>query len=540
MKFSLRVAVMLIFAAASNIAPATEQDNGQYVWQFLSGQPWPQGYNRNIGKPNNMSWSRNEYSDDFFQRINNALPESELNEAFITDDSGSTIYLTETAEVFVTFIHEGAGYRNSFGFFTFDRNNPPQSPSEVQETIVFPNLSYPHMANGHRLSLGVFPANTSIGFFIAANGFDYYNGVKANKVPYYYSLQDLNPESDPALRQHAVLLYDEEVSEVIIGFEDLPRTWGDNDFNDAVFSVKSTPETAIDKEPLVKVPNADDSDADGLSDDQDEFPNDYRRAYSSYFPAQDSYVTLAYEDNWPKMGDFDFNDLVVKERLQTTYDADGLISGFIVHGLITARGASKSNGFALRLVDMLPSDIESATLSINGNVYEKYTENSQTDAVITLWQNSKTYTQTGQSGKCSHFNTNKQCDYFAPVPFTFDVMFTAGKTSLNHSAFDFFIYRTGDRSLEIHLPGFAPTDWFNESRFGRQDDTSDPAQGRYFRTENNLPWAIQISDDWNYPREYIDILWAYPEYEQWVESSGQAADQWYKSDERKFHFYSVE
>lgn len=119
-------------------------------------------------------------------------------------------------------------------------------------------------------------------------------------------------------------------------------------------------------------------------------------------------------------------------------------------------------------------------------------------------------------------------------------MFTAGKTSLNHSAFDFFIYRTGDRSLEIHLPGFAPTDWFNESRFGRQDDTSDPAQGRYFRTENNLPWAIQISDDWNYPREYIDILWAYPEYEQWVESSGQAADQWYKSDERKFHFYSVE
>ena len=53
---------------------ATEQENGGYVWEFLSGQEWPQGYNRNIGKPDNLLWSRNEYTDDFFQRINNAFP----------------------------------------------------------------------------------------------------------------------------------------------------------------------------------------------------------------------------------------------------------------------------------------------------------------------------------------------------------------------------------------------------------------------------------------------------------------------------------
>lgn len=535
-----KIGALLAFAIMLNMAVATEQQNGQYIWQFLSGQSWPQGYNQNIGKPNNLIWSRHEYSNDFYQRINNALPESELNEAFITDDSGSTIHLTEAAEVFVTFIHEGAGYRNSFGFFIFDKDNPPLTPQDVQETIVFPNLSYPHMANGHRLSLGVFPANTSIGFFIAANGFDYYNGVKPYKVPYYYSLQGLNPENDPELRQHAVLLYDEEVSEVILGFEDLPRTWGDNDFNDAVFSVKSTPETAIDKSLLVKVPDADDSDADGISDEQDEFPNDYRRAYSSYFPSENSYVTLAYEDNWPRKGDFDFNDLVVKERLQTTYDADGLVSGFIIHGKIVARGASKSNGFALRLVDIPPSLIESASLTINNNTYQKSAENDQTDAVISIWGNSKTYTQTGQSGTCSHFNTNKQCDYFEPVPFSFDVKFGVGIATLNHSNLDFFIYRTGDRSLEIHMPGFAPTDWFNQARFGRGDDTSDPAQNRYFRTQGNLPWALMISDDWNYPREYIDVLWAYPDYEQWVESSGMVAPTWYKTSERTTHFYSVE
>lgn len=532
--------MLLIVALTTFTAQSTENINGQYVWQFLSEQPWPEGYNRNTGKPSNLMWSRDEYSDDFFQRINNALPESALNEAFITDDEGSTIYLEQRAEVFVTFIHEGAGYKNAFGFFTFDSDDPPQSPSEIQEIIVFPNLSYPHMAKGHRLSLGIHPAGTSIGFFIAANGFSYYSGVKSQKSPYYYSLQGLNPEQDPALRQHAVLLYDEEVEEVILGFEDLPRTWGDNDFNDAVFSIKATPETAIRKDTLNIVPSVDDSDADGVADSQDAFPDDYRRAYSSYFPSQNSYVTLAYEDNWPNMGDFDFNDLVVKEQLQTTYDASGLVSGFIINGYITARGGITANGFALRLMNIPPTEIESANLYIDSQIYSKSPESNQSDAVISMWSDSKRFTETGQAGKCSHFNTNKACEYFEPVSFTFDVRFSNNRSSLQYSDFDFFIYRTNNRSLEIHLPGFAPTDWFNFARFGKGDDTSDAEVGRYFRTKDNLPWALQITDDWAYPREYIDVLWAYPDFENWVESSGQQNIDWYQTSERKTHFYLAE
>ena len=189
----------------------------------------------------------------------------------------------------------------------------------------------------------------------------------------------MNPESDPALRQHAVLLYDEDVAEVILGFEDLPRTWGDNDFND-----------------------------------------------------------------W-----------VIRERLRTVYDANGLVSGCILDGFIAARGAANSNGFALRLVDIEGAQIESATLNINGNSYQKSVENNQTDAVVSLWSNSQTYTKTGETGKCSLFNTNKQCAQFDPVPFSFDVKFTNSQLSLNHSALDFFIYRTSDRTLEIHMPEYA-------------------------------------------------------------------------------------
>lgn len=529
-----------LLALISGSVSATVIEDGEYVWQFLSGKPWPEGYNQNIGKPNNLIWARGEYSSDFFQRISNALPERQLNEAFITDDQGSTIHLVEDAEVFVTFIHEGAGYRNAFGFFTFDRENPPQSREEIQETIVFPNLSYPHMTNGHRLSLGEFPAGTSIGFFIAANGFWWDTGVKPFATNYYYSLQGLNPEANPELRQHTVLLYDEEVSEVIIGFEDLPRTWGDNDFNDAIFSVKSTPGTAIESEQLILMPAVNDSDADGIADDEDEFPQDHSRSFSSYYPSASSYVTLAYEDNWPKVGDYDLNDLVIKENLRITYNAEGQISGFIINGLITARGASSHNGFALRLMGLPAEIIDQASIEIDGQSYPKSAEAYQTDAVIQLWRDSHRFTQTGGEGACQHFNTVKSCPHLPAVPFTLDVKFSYNIESLNHSSLDFFIFRSDDRSHEIHFAGYPPTDLFNHGRFGRHSDTSDAASGRYFKSDNNLPWGLKINDEWHYPREYIDVVWAYPDYEAWVESAGSLNSDWYQTSQRSSHFYQHE
>jgi len=526
-----------LLALCSGSTLATQIENGEYVWRFLSGKPWPEGYNQNIGKPDNLIWARSEYSNDFFQRISNALPESSLNEAFITDDAGSTIHLAEQAEVFVTFIHEGAGYRNAFGYFTFDADNPPQSREEVEEIIVFPNLSYPHMANGHRLSLGEFPAGTSIGFFIAANGFWWSTGVKPFATNYYYSLQGLNPEADPDLRQHTVLLYDEEVSEVIIGFEDLPRTWGDNDFNDAIFSVKSTPAEAIISDQLTPMPDANDSDADGVPDEQDEFPDDHTRTYSSYYPSESGYVTLAFEDNWPKVGDYDLNDLVIKENLRTTYNAQGAISGFILNGYIAARGANSRNGFGLRLMNLPPEQIAEASITIDGIRYTKSTEAYQTDAVIQLWSDSHRFTTTGGSGKCQHFNTVKSCGYLPPVPFSLDVKFSAEVASLNHSDLDFFIFRTWDRSHEVHFAGYPPTDLFNTGRFGSHADTSDPDAGRYFKSAGNLPWGLKIDADWRYPREYIDVLWAYPDYEGWVESAGLSNTDWFMTSDRDSHYY---
>lgn len=540
MSYFTKMCVSAALCTMASSAVAVQVVDGNYVWQFQSGQAWPGGYNQNTGKPDSLIYARDEYGSDFFQRISNALPEAKVNEAFITGDSGSTIHLVEEAEVFITFIHEGAGYKNSFGYFTFDPENPPTSADQIQETIVFPNLSYPHLTNGHRVSIGTHPAGTSIGFFVAANGFWYYTGVKNWQIPYYYSISSLNPEPTEDLRQHCVLLYDEQEQEVVIGFEDLPRTWGDNDFNDAVFSVQSSPGTAIQSSNLVVMPEANDSDADGIPDEQDEFPNDFRRSHSQYFPSQTGVSTLAYEDNWPQRGDYDLNDLVVKQRIQTTFDANNEVSGFILHGWITARGAAYENGYALRILDSAPALIEKATVTLDGQTFEKNVEEYQSNAVLQLWSNTQLFTQTGESGKCTHFNTVKECSYFEPVPFTLDVTFEASQPSLSIADLDFFIFRTADRTIEVHMADYPPTDLFDQTRFGKVDDSSDPSLNRYFRTADNLPWALTVSEEFNYPREYIDVLWAYPNYETWVESSGAQAQDWYKTSDRDTHYYMPE
>ncbi|RLT96785.1 LruC domain-containing protein [Ketobacter sp.] len=534
-KLCLLTTTLLLTAGSPGYA--WQQQDNRYIWEFLTDAPWPTGYNQNTGKPDALAYHYADYPREFFARINNALPEARVNEAFMTDDAGSNITLKEEGEVFVTFIHEGAGYKNAFGYFTFDKNNPPTSAAQVRETIVFPNLSYPHLANGHRLSLGTFPAGTSIGFFIAANGFSYYTGVKDSAVPYYYSLKDLNPEQDPALKQHNVLLYDEEVQEVIIGFEDLPRTWGDNDFNDAVFSVRATPASALDTTTLGLVPAVNDSDADGIPDAADEFPNDFRRVSSSYYPSANSSNTLAFEDNWPEKGDYDLNDLVVSEQVRLVYDANNQTTGFILSGAIEARGAAFQNGFALRLLNVPASALQSATLTIAGEHYQKQAESGQTDLVFLLWQDTHRFTDTGGEGACSHFNTVKSCPQQDAVPFTLDVRFANPQDNLTHAHFDYFLFRTQFRGREIHFADYPPTDRFDLTQFGKFDDTSDPAQSRYFRSADNLPWAIQVAKPWRHPREYIDVLWAYPDYETWVESSGAQARDWHQTSDRIHHYY---
>ena len=63
-----------------------------------------------------------------------------------------------------------------------------------------------------------------------------------------------------------------------------------------------------------------DADNDGVQDSDDAYPNDAARAYNNVFPSS-GYSTLMFEDLWPSLGDYDFNDFVADYKINRVTNA---------------------------------------------------------------------------------------------------------------------------------------------------------------------------------------------------------------------------
>ena len=209
------------------------------------------------GVPSKLS-GRDYLSPKFLNNIKVSLPESfpvpTFNPKYIADGIDSDLKLYDPADVWVTFVTEGASYKNVLGFYTYDLNNPPsKAPNTSDVTIIFPNVSATSsgggLVAGDQVYIGSFPKNTGIGWVLYANGF---NGKVTTGLWTLYSDPDFNPESKSNQRRHNVLLKDTESDKIVLTFEDIRRDYSncDQDFNDAVFYVTANPQAAVYKEKI--------------------------------------------------------------------------------------------------------------------------------------------------------------------------------------------------------------------------------------------------------------------------------------------------
>jgi hypothetical protein len=186
--------------------------------------------------------------------IDQSLPESypvpDYNPHYISSGYDTDVLLEEDAEIWVTFVSEGAGYKNVLGFYTYPINSPStEAPNPDEITIIFPNVSAlgsgGGLQTGNKVKIGTFTSGTGIGWVLLANGWSGGNVTSGNWQ--LFSNPDYNPESDSNLRYHNVLLTDPDNQRIILGFEDIRRDYSscDNDFNDAVFYVTANPYTAL-------------------------------------------------------------------------------------------------------------------------------------------------------------------------------------------------------------------------------------------------------------------------------------------------------
>ncbi|UOE82540.1 LruC domain-containing protein [Vibrio splendidus] len=273
-----------------------------------------------------------------------------------------------------------------------------------------------------------------------------------------------------------------------------------------------------------------------------------------------NYYTAAFEDNWPEVGDFDLNDVVVYYRT-TILSKDDVVLRMDITGTIMAYGASYGNGLGWKLNGFEESDIDLQTARVQRNGVtradispftgeDKEVASPGGDLVVVASLNLKN--DLPINAECMFHRTNPSCSpslESEQMTFSISLPFASGSeptasSLMPLSGFDPFIFGPGEgqyhgdsftsspgKDLEIHTADFPPTTrgTLVSDFYGIAQDDSDPSSNKYYRTTQNMPWGILISSPWNHPAEYIDISEAYPDFAEWATSGGSAKPTWYQN-----------
>ena len=496
----------------------------------------------NIGKPNYLTEQRDAVSQDILDLIANNLPESQpvptYHPQYIANGTMTSTPLTDSCEVWITFVHEGAGYRNALGYYTYPTGSTPQTAAQLGTLkVIFPNLSFASeggpLTTGDKVYLGVFPPNTTIGWFLTPDGWtpNTQNVTNKNNKPIRYSDKHLNTFTSAQHRNHIAQLVDPNRELILLGFEDLNRPGGDNDFNDAIFYVSASPFQAINRANMVETSIVGaDTDDDGVSDANDLRPNDPNVAFRSAYPALNQFGSLAFEDRFPDKGDYDMNDMVVDYNFEELLNTAQKVTSLKISVKLRAMGASFRNGFAVHL-PIPASQVASVTGYKRTDSYVTLAstgvEANQSDAVILCFDNGYDLLRTPDGG---FINTDPDRPILSPYVLTINVNFTEPQSRLDigYPPYNPFIFINRNRSKEVHLPGKMPTGLADLSLFGTGDDDTNLATGKTYMTANNLPWALNFPASFPYLKEKIAINQGFLKFNQWAESGGTLFSDWYQ------------
>lgn len=500
----------------SSATPSPIISNG-ITYEFMGG------FN-NQGVPNYLTIP-DPIDASLISTVNASLPESQAvpttNPTYLNPINQTDLALTTAGDVWITFIHEGAGALNSFGFYTYDKHNPPQTISDIGKIkIILPNASAAGsgggLVAGDKIYLGNYPANTGFGWVIFQNAWNG-SGINVNATK-FFSNGSFNPEHIASKKQHVVQLVDNNRQMILVGIEDVLRTSNsDEDFNDLVFYLTADPWSAVDKDNIPGVKdNNKDTDGDGVPDYVDDYPNDKDKAFDNYMPFKGEFTSYAFEDLWPNKGDFDFNDLIININYNHITNAQHKITEMVYRMKVEHIGASYKNGFGIEWP--FPA---AHIKSISGiqypynNIASNGTELNQDKAVMIAYPNV----------------FDAQYKGIMEVTIKMETPFSLAE--LTQQGLNPFIYIDQDRKRELHLMDKEPTKLAKDlgiaSLYGSGNDASNTNTNKYFRTKQNEPWAIAVSHAYRAPGEKFEIWKGYLKFNDWVNSNGTNYTDWYEN-----------
>ncbi|KMT66527.1 LruC domain-containing protein [Catenovulum maritimum] len=270
------------------------------------------------------------------------------------------------------------------------------------------------------------------------------------------------------------------------------------------------------------------------------------------YPSANSFTSIAFEDKWPVLGDYDMNDVVVSYRTRKYVDDAGLVIRYDIQGQVLALGAEYKNGFAIQLDDIPTAYVAQSIMRFELNGIQQFysaleANSANSDAVVIISED--LWSELESSPDCRFYRTEKGCDevnhleFFVSIPLKTPIEVADAPTDVLNP----FIFATPNhyhgiafnqapgRSLEIHLKNKKVSSRFNPAFFGMYDDNSSLEQATSFTNQNGMPWAIEFPILWSHPIENTDILIAYPEFKGFVESKGQVNLDWYRQNKAITH-----
>lgn len=289
----------------------------------------------------------------------------------------------------------------------------------------------------------------------------------------------------------------------------------------------------------VPLPNRVDADHDGISDEEDVYPNDPNKAFESRYPTTGN-GTLLFEDLWPANGDNDFNDLVLYYNYTVVSNASNQVVEVKYNFIPQAIGGSFRNGFAFQLDGINAAQVIRTIRSRQpGTMFQlssNGTESAQSLANIPIFSSAQDLLPS--SGGGIGVNINPNAPFVTPETIQVTVVFQEnGRTApgqaaiaspaIHSTSFNPYLIINGERGKEIHCADRKPTSLASAAFFNTSDDRSNAASNRYYKNRNNLPWILNVPAIIPYSKEGKDITSIYLKLIPWALSGGAQYNDWY-------------
>lgn len=237
--------------------------------------------------------------------------------------------------------------------------------------------------------------------------------------------------------------------------------------------------------------------------------------------------TYAFEDQWPYIGDYDMNDLVLETNVKL-HIKNGYATEATLNCKIAAIGATKDIAAAIQLDGVASGNISRIEYNTADNFSDQLflfnangTEQDQTLAVIPLFDNAHTFA--GVNNK-TIAGTHPNFD-FEKKEFAVTVTFKENSTEEAQVTIDKWNYfiscnASQGKRMEIHLINGKATDLFDKSAISG-DVSSATAP---FKAKGNFCWSMQIPGKFQFPYENNNIRESFESFDLWITQPGY---EWY-------------